>query len=450
MTHNLEPFICDGISLGIPNGSATDIAQLDNILFLDEEGNLHFRDEFVRSMSNVLGTPVDSITLKDLMGRMRGVFIVDGKLHFKDSSVPRAYSLDEIVGAYNRWQSKLTNGGIFWMGRTQVNLSDCDNVRVDVKGDPTIAPNEDGARLFIKDSEGSYPSFVSGTKVYSLDADITEKDNNGEFGLGTFNRLSTGEWRWHDIPNLQIEIPPANLDVSANIFAKVSTRLIKTESPVIFRLYDETSGEVLDMVASANDSDESAEQQITLTHIGELTEATEELKKINCICPNPNQEDLLLDEPSHIIRVQYYVDDVLNTDVISSTTTPSSAGDCYDKEDVIQFNGFERRLIGLPNAITDEPIVNSSIDVILYNTTKTDKVGRKSKSAEFSNSDLYQVTFETPFDTANYSITLSPNKNINTWYTNKKPTGFVIRAEKKFSGTVDWSALKVQESGGNS
>ena len=39
------------------------------------------------------------------------------------------------------------------------------------------------------------------------------------------------------------------------------------------------------------------------------------------------------------------------------------------------------------------------------------------------------------------------NKNINTWYTSKKTTGFIIRSEVKMSGSIDWIATKLKFEG---
>lgn len=449
MAEELNPFICDGLSLGIPSDSPTDVSRLDNVLFLDQDGELHFRDEYIRGLTDVLGNPVETVTLRDLTTRMRGVYAADGKLYFYDDTVSRPYSLEEVIGAYINWKNRLTNGGIFWTGRTQINSAECDNIIIDVEGDPSLPVNTEGARHFIKDSIGEYSPNANGTKCFSIDQYLTEAQTDDAFANGTFKTISTGEWRWHDVPNLEILIPPVDLDVSSHILAKTSVRMVKTGNPVIFRLYDETSQEELDRVAIGNDASETTEQQVTLTHVGPLTPQSEELQRIDCQCPNPDQVEIIEEEPPHTIKVQFYVNEILTENVVVSTNAALvTGGECeLETTDVIKYVGAERRLIGLPNVISEDPIVNSSIDVILYNTSQKDKVGRKSGSISLSNADLAKVEFENEFSDANYSITLSCNKNINIWYTNKKPSGFTIRAEKKFTGTVDWSALKLKFEG---
>lgn len=449
MAEELNPFICDGLSLGVPSDDPTDVTKLDNVLFLDENGELYFRDEYVRSLTDILGNPVDTISLRDLTTRMRGVYSADGKLYFYDESVSRPYSLNEIIGAYMNWKNRLTNGGIFWVGRTQIDSSECDNVTIDVQGDPSFPIDSEDGRSFIKDSNGEYSPNAKGTKCFSLDQFLTESQADNAFITGTFKTISTGEWRWHDVPTLEILIPPVDVDISSHILAKTSVRMVKTENPVIFRLYDETAQIELDRVAIANDADETTEQQVTLTHVGPLTPQAEKLKKLDCQCPNPDQEEIIEEEPPHTIKVQFYVNEILTDDVIVSTNSALvSGGECQlETTDVVKYVGNERRLIGLPNAIAEEPIVNSSIDVILYNTSEKDSVGRKSGSISISNGDLAKVVFDNEFSDANYSITLSCNKNINIWYTNKKPSGFTIRAEKRFTGTIDWSALKLKFEG---
>lgn len=449
MADDLTPFICDGISLGIPNQDAIDIKKLDNVLFLDENGYLHFRDEYIRSITDVLGDDIETITLEDLMGRMKGVYAKNGQLYLYDSSLSRAYSLNEIIGAYIGWKNKLTNGGIFWIGRTQITSSECNNIIVDVTGDPTLAVNTEKGRYFTKDDNDEYSPNANGTKVFSIDQYLTEGISDNLFSSGTFKRTSTNEWRWHDVPNLKIVVPPADLDVSSHILAKTSVRLVKSNDPIVFRLYDETSEEELDRVSIANDVNDTVEQQVVLTHIGALTPQSSELNKIGCQCPTLDQKEIIEEEPAHTLQVQFYVNDILEDDVYSTTSSAVvSGGNCQLEEtNSIKYVSAERRLIGLPNSFSDESIVNSSIDVIMYNTAQDDVVGRKSGSVSFKNKDLVQITFENNFSDANYSISLSCNKNINIWYTNKKPSGFVIKAEKKFSGVVDWSALKLKFEG---
>ena len=81
-----EPFITDGISLGIPNDSATDITQLDNAISVDSDGNIIFKDNYTNTLTDVNGDPLQYIKLKDLFQRIQGVYAVDGVLYFKDSS----------------------------------------------------------------------------------------------------------------------------------------------------------------------------------------------------------------------------------------------------------------------------------------------------------------------------------------------------------------------------
>ena len=65
-TKTSDPFIVDGISLGIPNDSATDISTLDNAISVDSDGNLIFKDNFTQNLTDVNGNPQPYIKLKDL------------------------------------------------------------------------------------------------------------------------------------------------------------------------------------------------------------------------------------------------------------------------------------------------------------------------------------------------------------------------------------------------
>jgi hypothetical protein len=354
--------------------------------------------------------------------------------------------LNDIIGSYQNYQNKLTNGGIYWIGRTQLTSSECDNIIVDVEGDPTLPVNTLNGRYFVK-INGNYPNTANGTKVFSLDKYVLDLDALGTFSDGTFKLTGSNEWRWHDVPNLQITIPAPIKDTKIHIVSKASMRLIKSNTPVVLRLFDETTGIELDRTSLINDSEFSLEQQAILTYVGNIIPFNEELRQLNCECFTPEQQEAMETEPAHIIKVQFYIDETLS-DVVqtASYSAEISGGNCTLRETLTpKFVGLERRVIGIPNTISESSEANSTIDVILYNTDPTDNVGRKIGSATMNNTDIYQVVFDKPFDDSNYSISFSTNKNINTWYTNKKSTGFTIRAEKKMTGIIDWTALKLNE-----
>jgi len=437
-----DPFLASGISLGKPTTDSTTIESVDNVLFLDEDGNLHFRDSWISNQVDINGNPLQSITLKDLWTRVNGIYVNDGKLYFKDSSTKRAYSLDELVSAYTDAQNRFVQGGIWWVGRTSITNSECNNITINVNGDPNIADNSNNSRIFTKNSSGEYPTNTEGTKVFSIDQYIISNSF-----IPDYKTLSDGSYRWHNVPNLEILLPPLDKQKVTSIISKLSIRTIKTEKPILFRLYNETTGEVLDQISIGNNSREPIEQQPILTYTGNLLTYNEDFERLNCQCATQEQKESSETEPNHRILVQFYVDDILTDDVMEL--------DCVNENDVvsleettdIMYKSSERRIIGFPNSLTNDPITNSSIDCIIYDISKEDKLGRKSGTINFENQELYKVEFETPFSSIDYSVSISCNKNINMFYTNKKNTGFTIRSEKKFTGSVDWIATKLKFEG---
>lgn len=453
MTESSEPFLSDGISLGIPNTSSTDIEQIDNVIFLDENGELQFRDDFVKNLKDVNGNPVNAISLRDLYTKSNGIFVSNGQLYFKDSSVSKAYSLKELVGAYIDWKNKITTGGIFWIGSTKITEIDCNNVKINVEGNPNLGVNTSGVsgdgRVYTKVGD-DYSLVSSGTKVFSFDQFAT--DFVPELGE-TFRLNADSTWKWHDVPSLKILIPPVDETKTMMIVAKSNVRLIRSGAPIVLRLYDKTTSTEIDRKSVGNDSDLPVEQQPILSFVGVLPTFKAKLEAVSCDCPTNVQETSLTEEPPHEIVVQFHIDDHFEDipeDQIYNTKIANISGSLYttvnDPTD-IRFSALERRLIGLPNTVSDEPLVNSSIDILIFDTTKRDNFGRKTGSETFKTQDMKEVTFATAFTNADYSISLTCDKNINIWYTNKRSTGFTIRSEKKMAGTVDWIATKLRFEG---
>jgi len=435
-----EPFITDGISLGIPNQSATDITSLDNAISADSDGNLIFKDNYTKTLTDINGNPLNYIKLKDLFQRIQGVYSVDGVLYFKDSTVPRPYSLKEIIDAYVQWKSKLTTGGIYWIGSTKITNNDCNNIIVDVNGDPTVVENTVDGRIFVKLTEtNDYPGNAVGTKVFSLDRYLSQlSDYDSNITPNGYAYNADGSMRWHDVPNLSIILPPLDVNKACFILAKVNARLVSSNLPILFRLFDKTANVELDRKSINNSSALSSEQQPILTFVGALPEFTT-ANKISCNCDNTSDQIELQNDPPHTITIQFHTDDILTSDVSYSCVDGNTNG--------IHYKSLERRLLGFPNSISNVPITNMSIDTIIFDINKNDSIGRKSGNVSFKNQNYVNIAFANPFTGSDYIINLSCNKNINTWYTNKKSTGFTIVAENNFTGTIDWIATKIKSQG---
>jgi hypothetical protein len=442
-TNTSEPFIAEGISLGIPNESATDITQLDNAISADSEGNIIFKDDYTKTLTDINGDPLQYIKLKDLFQRIQGVYSVNGVLYFKDSTVPRAYSLKEIIDAYVQWKNKLTTGGIYWIGSTKITNNDCNNLMVNVNGDADLDENTpvilgDG-RTFTKITQtNDYPSDAKGTKVFSIDRYIdTLTDYDSNINPNGFAYSSDGVVRWHDIPNLSIVLPPLDTNKACFILAKLNLRLVESTQPILFRLFDKTANIELDRKAINNDSKLTAEQQPILSFVGVFPTFTS-LNKVGCECGMSDETINLQNDPPHTVTVQFHVEDHLTTDVTY---------DACDNVSGIHYRALERRILGYPNAISDTPIVNMSIDTIIFDVNKNDSIGRKAGNVTFKNQNTTDIVFDNAFTGSDYTINLSCNKNINIWYTNKRSTGFTIMAENKINGTVDWIATKIKSQG---
>lgn len=441
-----DPFLTEGITLSVPNDSATDITQIENAITTDSEGNLIFRDFYTDTLTDTDGNPITSIKLKDLIMRVKGVYAQDGKLYFKDSTVSRAYSLKEITDAYLNWKERLSTGGIYWVGSTRITNNDCNNVIVNVNGDPNLAVNvpviQGTSRVYVKSTvTNDYPSDATGTKVFSIDHYLNNLiDYDANIRPDGFALTPEGSPRWHQVPNLTLTLPPLDADKAAIIIAKVNVRLVKSGSPIVFRLIDTTTNIELDRKAVMNDGILPMEQQPVLTYFGKMPEYTNTYTKLDCTCSNLSESASLENNPVRVLAVQYHTIEKFTED------DPIVYSSC-DNVSGVHFHGLERRLLGLPNAMSDTPIVNMSIDSVIFDVSKADSIGRKAGTATMTNKDTYEIVFDTPFTGSDYTVSLSCNKNINTWYTSKKATGFTIRSEVKMSGSIDWIATKLKFEG---
>lgn len=440
-----EPFLTEGITLSVPNESATEITELDNAIYVDSLGNINFRDYYTDTLTDESGNNITSIKLKDLITRVKGVYAEDGKLYFKDSAVSRAYSLKELVDSYINWKERLSTGGIYWIGSTRITNNECNNAIINVQGDPNLEVNVPAiqglARVYVKSEvTNTYPSDASGTKVFSIDEylnNLTDYDKN--VNPNGYSYTNEGALRWHQVPNLTLTLPPLDENKAAVIIAKINTRLIKSSSPIIFRLVDTTTNMELDRKSVMNDGILPTEQQPILTYFGKMPEYNSP-EKLACACAEENEKIALQNNPIRVIAVQF------NTQEKFTEADPVVYSSCSNVSGV-HFHGLERRLLGLPNAISETPIVNMSIDAVIYDISKSDTIGRKAGNVSFINKDTYEVTFERPFTGSDYTVSLSCNKNINTWYVNKKSSGFTIKSEVKMTGTVDWIATKLKFEG---
>lgn len=414
-THD-KSFFASGITLTKPSetGSSGSISDLNTALFVDDKGNLNFRDEYVKK---ILGK--DSISLKELYTRAKGTFYKEGQLYFKDESITRAYSLEEIVNACRRWKENLTTGSLWWLGRSAIDHSSCANLpRFD---DPTGQNRVWSVDRFLSQvSKLSSCETPTPLTFYEKTIDPT-----------------TGAWRWWDVPGMEIVVPPVTDAYKLGmIIAKLAYGSYNSPEPIIFRLYDQTAGKELVRSSVQQGCQSKIMYPVTLNYFGTMPSTVEDCEAVEncgCVAIDCVTGDTSCDAPdtgaiiankyesgSHLIKIQFHV---IN----------------------YQPNHWER-VFGVE--IDGVYLSTSTIDAVIFDANPMEKYAKKQGSAQFNGESQKTVTFEKPMSSTSYSISLSSNRNVNLWYDNKTSTGFKINSELPFSGYVDWSIVNLNANNG--
>jgi hypothetical protein len=416
-----KKFTVDGLVLRGPSsadssGSLTDI---EMGAFINDRGDLIFRDKFI---TDVLKR--DSISLREIYNKNKGVFSEVGadnieRLYFKDSTVERAYSLEEIINLCQSARRSLITGPLWWVGRTEIDHSECANIPIESEKNNPEAPN-------ILWSLDKYIADVTNTKPCDSPSPMT-------FYEKTINP-KTGEWVWWDVQNLEIVVPPISDPYKlAMIIAKLSYQSYNSEEPVIFRLYDATIGKELTRTAVIQANKGKILTPLTLSYFGNLydlnsnSNATTSCSNNSCDCttvncvtesgdcfvPNTKYINNTFESNSHIIKVQFHV---IN----------------------YQPNHWER-VVGA--AYGNETVSKSSIETVIFDINPSSRISRKHGVSELTNTDTFKVTFDNSFLTSSYSVQLTPDKNVKVWVTDKSESGFTIKCSKKLTCSVDWTAI---------
>jgi hypothetical protein len=416
-----KKFTVDGLVLRGPAslGSNGFLSDVEMGIFINEKGDLIFRDNFVK---NILKK--DAISLREIYNKNKGVFSeVDSngveKLYFKDSTVDRAYSLNEIISLCQSARRSLITGPLWWVGRTEIDHGECANIPLESEKDNPEAPN-------ILWSIDRYLSDVTNTKPCDSPSPMTFYEKTVD--------PKTGEWVWWDVQNLEIVVPPiADPYKLATIIAKLSYQSYNSEEPVIFRLYDATIGKELTRTAVVQANPGVVLTPVVLSYFGNLYDKNSTLNSQtncstndcscttsdcftgdgNCFVPNTKYINNKFEENSHIIKVQFHV--------------------------INYHPNHWERVLGA--AYGTETVSKSSIEMIVFDTNPSSKISRKHGIAEIDNSDTFKVTFDNPFLTSSYSVQLTPDKNVKVWITDKSEDGFTIKCSKKLTCAVDWTAI---------
>lgn len=427
MAVNKKAFQIDGLVLkgSADNTSSGSFEGVDVGLFTDAYGNLLIRDKYV---TDVLGK--ESITLKELYTRVKGIYSRlnsngEAELLFKDDTVSRPYSLNEIVSACQNWRKFLTSGSLWWVGRAEIDHSSCANL-----------PRKD-------DTDGQL-------RVWSIDRYLSQLNNiqtcTNVTPLTFFDMTidkTTGNPKWWDVQNLEIVMPPTDNYKAALIMTKLAFGGYNITEPVMFRLYDATTGTELARTAVTQSNSGKLAYPLSLSYFGPMptkstnarfgnitTKANTNCEEdcgcnsIECAPTDPycttttSNASQIFAAGSHLIKVQFRVLDY--------------HPDHWERTFGIEFDNGNGE---------SEYATTSTIDAVVFNTSPDAKYTRLQGSAEFQGETEFKVVFDTALANNSYSITLSPDNNINCWYTSKLTSGFTIKTELPFRGKVDWTLI---------
>lgn len=413
---NNDPLKTPGMNLSrpVPLDSTGDSSFVEAGVYTDDEGNLTFKDDFV---VNQLGR--EQVTLRELYTRAKGVYLQDGGLWFNDEVISRPYSLEEIVNSCKKWKENLTTGALWWIGRTAFDHSACANLpRFNDPSGPNKVWSVD--RFLASENRLSTCTQPNPTALYQ---DLTD---------------GQGRYKWFDVPGVELVIPPVDDPYKVTMMiAKLAYGSYNQPEPIMFRLFDFTTQTELTRTSVINGCSDKVMNPVTLSYFGRIPyvddlacyqEENCGCTEIQCVdgdetCDAPDTGTIITSrfaQGARLIKVQFQVVNY-------------------------QINHWER-VFGVE--IDDVYLSESTLDAVVFDVNPNAKFAKKQGSVEFRNSDTAIVTFDQSLLSTDYSISLSSNVNINTWYLNKSSTGFTVKAELPFTGTVDWSIVNINPSAG--
>ena len=383
-------------------------------LTTDGSGNLVFLDDFIKKS---LGYQ-NGITLQQLYTRVNGIYTnSNGQIVFNDSTLSRPYTLEEIVNSCSNWKNSITNGSLFWMNRVETDHTSCANVPL--KATPTSSTN-----VF----------FSIDRFLYNLSRNATTNTCNTDIFVtpDLFTNPLTGEWIWYNIPGMQMVLPPIPDQYKlGQLLAKLTYDTYNSPEPIVFRLYDQTAGTELTRSAVMQCNPCDIAFPVTLLYQGQMISSSSQCslpENCGCVTVQCTNGDPSCDTPevgdsisqiyaagSHLIQIQFHVFNY-QTDHWS-------------------------RVLGMQQ--DNNYLSKSSLDAIVYDTNTNLKYGKLNGTAKFTGQTSQQITFTNALQSSSYSISLSCNQNINTWWTTKSNAGFMINSELPFSGSVDWTVTNI-------
>ena len=419
-----DPLYVPGLVLQKPANPRSEgtMADIDVGMSFDDKGNLLFKDSYVTKYLSK-----DSVSLAEIYSRTKAITYRDGQIFFKDASLQREYSLQEIVSSCSQWRRNLVAGSLWWAGRVETDHRSCAN---------SPKTNNSNDMLNVYWSVDKYMTDTTGVSICEAVKPLSfyEKTTNPD----------TGAWKWYDIQSLELVIPPIEDSYKlAMIIAKLSYVQRNGAEPIIFRMYDATVGKELARATVVQNGSDYVHYPVPLVYVGNIPVAgftSINLAKSNpssiacstaedcgcvdttcvegeasCINPNISYVDKQYAPNSHLIKIQFHI--------------ANFHPDYWD------------RYFGVD--IDNTAAAISSINAMIFDSSPANKYIHRQGTATFNKVSSVNVEFDTPLAISTYAVTLSCNKNINVWYTNKTTTGFTINAELEFQGFVDWTILNI-------
>lgn len=380
----------------------------------DKDGNLIFLDDFVKKTLN----KPNGISLKELYTRTKGIYSNEkGQIIFNDGTLPRPYTLEEIVNSCSNWKNSITNGSLFWMNRIETDHTSCGNIPL------KSTPNSPTNVFFSIDRFLYNLNKNAGSSKCNTDVFVTPD---------LFTNPLTGEWIWYNVPAMQIVLPPIpDAYKLGQIISKLSFVSYNSPEPIVFRLYDVTAGVELTRSAVVQCNPCEVAFPVSLMYQGKMIDSSAACNlpencgcvKVECTDGDPTCEgpeigsviQQVYSEGSHLIQVQFHVFNY-QTDHWS-------------------------RVLGMQQ--DNNSLSKSSIDAIIYDTNTNLKYGKLNGTAKFTGQTSMQVQLDTALQSSNYSLSLSCNKNINVWWQGKTTSGFIINSELPLTGSVDWTITNI-------
>jgi hypothetical protein len=297
---------------------------------------------------------------------------------------------------------------------------------------------------------------------------------------------------WFDIPNLYMVIPPVENSTGVTItstFAPYFTS--RNDTRFEFRLYDATTDTQLDSLfvdtkqslledlenISELDKGFVSSFPLELSYFGPLPNATcdedtfkqrqnacaDDVKtqlrlNINdCLAEDVINEDsgfkviadrYLKDSTAvkdnvvnlktpRIIKVQWRM--LGNDDELSVLPTEVQKGVPLDLQKFVHADNISNMLFEFDGSDSGTMRLNANVYSLGRNSSGEQIL--KHGSIDFNDVDEVTVTFDfiTKYEgDPDYSISLQCDRNIKVWWEGKTLKGFIIKSEKRFTGTVDW------------